>query len=97
MELTLNNARLSWIPAGQHEPVDLSQHVTTITMHLVDPDPPMPDTGFLAIRGMLAPIRFTGRTINLTPIGYRMLLGRSHPRVRRMHSAYSRRRGRGRW
>lgn len=93
MELTLTNARVSWITPGSTEPVDLSQHTTTVTMHLVDPDPPMPETGLLAIRGMLAPIRFTGRTISLTPVGYRMLLGRSHPRIRRMHSAYGQRRG----
>jgi hypothetical protein len=33
----------------------------------------------------------------LTSVGYRVIFGRTHPRIRRMHSAYGRRRGRGRW
>jgi hypothetical protein len=39
-------------------------------------------------------LQFKGRA---TPRLYRMLFGRTHPRIRRMHSAYGRRRGRGRW
>jgi hypothetical protein len=49
--------------------------------------------------GWARPIRITlrGRSDRLTPKAYRMLLGQTHPRIRRMHTAYSRRRGRGRW
>lgn len=41
--------------------------------------------------------RLGGQKARLEPSAYRTLYGRSHPRVRRMHTAYSRRRGRGRW
>jgi hypothetical protein len=34
---------------------------------------------------------FTGR-VGVTPAGYRALFRRTHPRVRRMHAAYGRRR-----
>jgi hypothetical protein len=62
----------------------------SIVMHYVDPEEPFPSTfGMKPIT-----LRFKGRA---TPQLYRMLLGRSHPRIRRMHSAYGRRRGRGRW
>lgn len=49
--------------------------------------------------GWAKPIRITlrGRSDRLSPLAYRLLLGQSHPRIRRMHSAYGRRRGRGRW
>lgn len=96
MELT--NARVSWVPQGGGEPVDMGQSAT-VTMHFVrEPvDWSMPDSGLLAIKGQFLPVRFSGRTISLTPLGYRMLLRRSHPRIRRMHTAYSRKRGRGRW
>lgn len=65
---------------------------SSVTMIRVDRDPPMPDSGLLFVREMFAPVRFTGRTISLTPLGYRMLLGRTHPRLKRMHAAYGRRR-----
>jgi hypothetical protein len=49
--------------------------------------------------GWAKPIRITlrGRSDRLSPLAYRLLLGRTHPRIQRIHTAYSRRRGRGRW
>lgn len=49
--------------------------------------------------GWARPIRITlrGRNDRLSPLAYRLLLRRTHPRIRRIHTAYSRRRGRGRW
>jgi len=49
--------------------------------------------------GWAKPIRITlrGRSDRLSPPAYRLLLSRTRPRIRRMHSAYGRRRGRGRW
>jgi hypothetical protein len=93
-ELTFDPAagsRLSWIPAGG-EPVDLTRSVTRIVMH------PMPDLRDQVIGlGWFKPIRASGR-LQLTPAGFQVLFGRTHhPRVRRMHAAYGRRRGRGRW
>lgn len=51
------------------------------------------------LNGWAKPIKITlrGRSDRLSPLAYRLLLGRSHPRIRRMHSAYSRKRGRGHW
>ena len=70
--------------------VDITSSIDTskpITMHYVDPEDPFP-WGF-----NMKPItlRLKGRA---TPQLYRMLLGRNHPRIRRMHAAYGRRRGR---
>ena len=42
-------------------------------------------------------MRFRGTVDAVHPRTYRTLLGRQHPRVRRMHAAYGRRRGRGCW
>lgn len=42
-------------------------------------------------------MRFQGTVDAVSPGAYRALLGRTHPRLRRMHAAYGRRRGRGRW
>lgn len=64
-----------------------------ITMYRVDPDA---FVRRLNATGWFTPITVRG-TVKLTPLGFRTLFGRSHPRIRRMHAAYSRRRGRGRW
>lgn len=75
------------------EPVDLSGSVTKVTMHYVDPDE---FTNRLHASGFFTPVTVRG-TVKLSPLGYRALVGRSHPRIRRMHAAYGRRRGSGRW
>ena len=62
----------------------------SIVMHWVDPEELFPST----FDSKPITLRFKGRA---TPQLYRMLLGRSHQRIRRMHTAYSRKRGRGRW
>lgn len=82
--------RAYWTSAGS-APVELSGHVTSMRFE------PVTEENFLD--GWAKPIRITlrGRSDRLTPLAYRLLLGRSHPRIRRMHTAYSRRRGRGRW
>lgn len=87
MELT--NVRVSWVPQAG-EPIDLSQSVTTVTMQVVDPDEPRKS---LISAGWFKPITFRGSALRLTPLGYRVLVGRTHPRIRRMHAAYGRRRG----
>lgn len=58
-----------------------------IVMHYIDPEEPFPSTyGMKPIT-----LRIKGRP---TPQLYRLLLGRTHPRIRRMHAAYGRRHGR---
>lgn len=88
--IELTNARVSWVSTGGGEPIDLTGQVT-IRFESVT------EENFLD--GWAKPIRITlrGRSDRLSPAYYRLLLGCSHPRIRRMHSAYSRRRGRGRW
>lgn len=86
MELT--GARLSWIPEGG-TPVDLTGATTRITMQLVpmrDPIEEMVSAGYFS-RSQV----YSGR-LKLTPYGYRMLFGRTHPRIRRLHAAYRRKR-----
>lgn len=73
--------------------VDVTPMIDTgksIVMHWVDPAETYPSTYDMKP----ITLRLKGRA---TPALYRMLLGRTHPRIRRMHSAYGRRRGRGRW
>lgn len=84
--------RVSWIPAGG-EPVDLTPYVLGVTIPMYRVTGKEEPLAF----GLKRTIVFRGRTTGLTPKGYRMLLGSTHPRIRRMHSAYGRRRGRGRW
>ena len=61
-----------------------------IVMYRVDPEEP-----FLSTFGMKPiTLRLKGRA---TPQLYRLLLGRTHPRIRRMHAAYGRKRGQRRW
>jgi hypothetical protein len=91
MELT--NAQVSWVPQGGGEPVDLGQSAT-VTMHFVRE--PVDHFAPLVNRGWFQPMAIRGR-FRLTPAGYRVLFGQTHPRIRRMHMAYSRKRGRGRW
>jgi hypothetical protein len=73
--------------------VDITRSVTKVatTFHRVT------EENFLD--GWAPPIRITlrGRSRGLSPLAYRVLFGETHPRIRRMHSAYGRRRGRGRW
>lgn len=89
MEFVPGVTRLSWIPEGG-EPVDMSGSVTKIEMHYVDPEAPFP-YGF-DMKPIIVRLKWLG-----TPALYRLLVGRTHPRIRRMHSAYGRKRGRGRW
>lgn len=70
---------------------DLTPYIDTnkpIIMHWVDTEEPFPG-GF-----NMKPItlRLKGRS---TPALYRVLFGRTHPRIKRMHAAYGRRHGRG--
>lgn len=89
MTMEFNPTRLYWTPRDG-EPIELSGHVKTVTMYRVDPEEPFPSTfGMKPIT-----LRLKGRA---TPQLYRLLLGRTHPRIRRMHSAYGRKRGGGRW
>lgn len=91
-EITVGGqTRVSWVPSLGAEPIDLSSHVTMIRMQHV-PDPELPPIS----SGWFEPMTFRGPA-RLTPAGYRLLFGISHPRIRRMHIAYSRRRGKGRW
>ena len=80
--------RVFWTAAGS-APVELPVEGVRIRMQHVYPEEP-----FLSTYAM-KPItmRFKGRA---TPRLYKMLFGRQHPRIRRMHMAYSRKRGRGR-
>jgi hypothetical protein len=82
--------RISWVTTAG-PPVDLSGHVTSMRFECVT------EENFLD--GWAKPIRITlrGRSDRLSPLAYRLLLGRPHPRIRCMHSAYGRRRGRGCW
>jgi hypothetical protein len=81
--------RVSWIPAGG-PPVDLGGLVKNVRFERVT------EENFLD--GWARPIRITvrGQADRLTPLTYRLLLGRTHPRLARMHAAYRRRQGRGR-
>lgn len=89
MTMEFNPARLYWTQQGG-EPIELSGHAKTVTMYRVDPEEPFQSTfGMKPIT-----LRLKGRA---TPQLYRLLLGRTHPRIRRMHSAYGRKRGRGHW
>jgi hypothetical protein len=90
--IELTNARVSWIPASGGGPVELS-YCATVTMEYVRPDDFVER---VISTGWFKPTTIRGR-VRLTPAGYRVLIGRSHPRIRRMHSAYSHKRGRGRW
>jgi hypothetical protein len=72
--------------------VDITPMIDTgksIVMHFVDSEELFPSTFDMKP----ITLRLKGRA---TPQLYRMLFGRQHPRIRRMHSAYSRKRGRGR-
>jgi hypothetical protein len=86
------DTRIWWVPAvPESDPVELTGSVKTITMYREHPD------SFAEhLRLFFTPISVRG-TVKLTPAGFRVLFGRSHPRIRRMHAAYGRRRGRGRW
>jgi hypothetical protein len=64
--------------------VDISDHVTVLSTDPSDPGPPLRFT-------VPKSIRFRSRG-GLTPLGHRVLFGRTHPRIRRMHAAYGRRR-----
>lgn len=73
--------RISWIPAGG-PPGDLGGHATGVRFERVT------EENFLD--GWTKPIRITlrGRSDRLSPLAYRLLLRRTHPRVTRMHAAY---------
>jgi hypothetical protein len=73
--------RISWMPAGG-PPVELSSHVTSMRFE------PVTEETFLD--GWAKPIRITlrGRADGLSPLAYRLLLRRTHPRISRMHAAY---------
>jgi hypothetical protein len=89
MTVEFSPTRLYWTPRGG-EPADLSQSVGTIRMQVVDPEEPRKT---VISTGWFKPVTFRGSALRLTPLGYRVLVGRTHPRVRRMHAAYGRRRG----
>ncbi len=54
------------------------------------------DLARIAIRFPQLNLRFRGGTRQLPPRFYRQVIGRNHPRIRRMHAAYRQRR-QGRW
>jgi hypothetical protein len=74
-------ANLSWTPEGGPA-VDLGGYVTGVSFERVT------EGNFLD--GWNKPIRITlrGRSDGLSPLAYRLLLRRNHPRVSRMHGAY---------
>ena len=80
--------RVHWLPSGP-KPIDLTDHVTSMRFERVT------EENFLD--GWARPIRITlrGRSDRLSPLAYRLLLGCTHPRIKRMHAAYGRRHGRG--
>lgn len=73
--------RVSWIPAVGPA-VALDGRVTSVCFERVT------EENFLD--GWSKPIRITlrGRSDRLTPLAYRLLLGRRHPRIKRIRTAY---------
>jgi len=70
--------------------VDITSHVAMIRFE----EPIVVPAGQVFV---MPPLIFRGSTLRLTPAGYQLLFRRSHPRIRRMHSAYRLRRGKSRW
>jgi len=85
MNFDPTGANLTWTPEGG-QPIDLTGHVVSVHMERVT------EENFLD--GWLKPIRIKSRGM-LSPLGYRVLFGRTHPRISRMHAAYrAKRKGR---
>lgn len=75
--------------------VDVSGYVQSISIPLEREIEELAERWVPALNGFT--LYFRGKADAVHPRTYRTLLGRTHPRVRRMHTAYGRRRGRGRW
>lgn len=65
---------------------DITENVTAICAGLDHPCEP------IRMTYVVPPITVRLRTRKLTPRTYRILFGQTHPRIRRMHAAYGRRR-----